>query len=222
MIRCSQVHYRYCSGLSGIEVLRGVDLIVEQGSHVAVVGPSGVGKSTLLRLCAALDWPEQGTVAVGNCESTAQLKGAALARFRREQVGLIFQQFSLLQTLTALENVMLPLLPYQPRPLLRKRAASLLAEVGLAARAGHYPGQLSGGEQQRVAIARALIAAPPVLLADEPTGSLDAQTAMQVMALLDTLCREHSCALVVVTHDSKVAKLADRQLCLSDGLLVDV
>lgn len=222
MIRCSQVHYRYCSGPSGIEVLRGVDLIVEQGSHVAVVGPSGVGKSTLLRLCAALDWPEQGTVAVGNCESTAQLKGAALARFRREQVGLIFQQFSLLQTLTALENVMLPLLPYQPRPLLRKRAASLLAEVGLAARAGHYPGQLSGGEQQRVAIARALIAAPPVLLADEPTGSLDAQTAMQVMALLDTLCREHSCALVVVTHDSKVAKLADRQLCLSDGLLVDV
>lgn len=222
MIRCSQVHYRYCSGSSAIEVLRGVDLIVEQGSHVAIVGPSGAGKSTLLRLCAALDWPEQGTVAVGNCASTAQLKGAALARFRREQVGLIFQQFSLLPTLTALENAMLPLLPYQPRPLLRKRAASLLAEVGLAARAGHYPGQLSGGEQQRVAIARALIAAPPVLLADEPTGSLDAQSAMQVMALLDALCREHSCALVIVTHDSKVAKLADRQLCLNDGLLVDI
>ncbi len=222
MIRCSKVYYRYCSGTSAIEVLRGIDLIVEQGSHVAIVGPSGVGKSTLLRLCAALDWPHQGTVAIGNCDSTAHLKGSALARFRREQVGLIFQQFSLLPTLTALENAMLPLLPYQPRSLLRKRAVSLLAEVGLAARAGHYPGQLSGGEQQRVAIARALIAAPPVLLADEPTGSLDAQTAMQVMALLDTLCREHSCALVVVTHDSKVAKLADRQLCLSDGLLVDV
>jgi putative ABC transport system ATP-binding protein len=221
MIRCSQVHYRYSSGAGEIEALRGVNLVVEQGSHVAIVGPSGAGKSTLLRLCAALDWPQSGIVVVGNCFSTSRLKGAELARFRREQVGLIFQQFSLLPTLNALENVMLPLLPYQPRSLLRKRALSLLAEIGLSARAEHYPGQLSGGEQQRVAIARALIAAPPVLLADEPTGSLDAQSAKQVMALLDTLCREHSCALVVVTHDPKVAELADRQLRLSDGLLVE-
>ena len=222
MIVCEQAHFSYGTPVGEVEVLRGIDVSIEQGAHVSIVGPSGVGKSTFLRLCAALDWPTQGNIQVGDCRSTRELRGAALARFRRERVGLVFQQFSLLPTLTALENVMLPLLPYTPRHLLRKRAASLLAEVGLASRAAHYPDQLSGGEQQRVAIARALLASPPLLLADEPTGSLDSTTGLHIISLLDTLRREHGCTLVVVTHDSRVAALADRQLRMVDGLIEDV
>jgi len=219
LIVCLQVQFSYITGAGEVTVLRGVDMVVQQGEHVAIVGPSGAGKSTLLRLIAALDWPSSGDVRVANGISTRQLRGAALARFRREQVGLIFQQFSLLPTLSALENVMLPLLPYSPRQRLRKRAASLLAEVGLETRIDHFPGQLSGGEQQRVAIARALIASPPLLLADEPTGSLDSVTGMQIIKQLDTLCREHGCTLVVVTHDMHIAEVADRRLRMVDGQL---
>jgi putative ABC transport system ATP-binding protein len=222
MIVCEQVHFSYATGAGEVEVLRGVDVRIEQGTHVSIIGPSGAGKSTLLRLCAALDWPTSGNLQVGDCDSTHRLRGAALARFRREQVGLVFQQFSLLPTLSALENVMLPLLPYAARHLLRKRAASLLAEVGLTSRAAHYPDQLSGGEQQRVAIARALLASPPLLLADEPTGSLDSATGLHIMALLENLRREHGCTLVVVTHDSNMAALADRQLHIIDGCIEDI
>lgn len=219
MIVCSQVHFSYFTGAGEVEVLRGVDMLVEQGEHVAIVGPSGAGKSTLLRLIAALGKPCSGDVRIGKNISISQLHGATLARFRREQVGLVFQQFSLLPALNALENVMLPLLPYCPRHLLRKRASALLAEVGLAARLDHYPDQLSGGEQQRVAIARALIASPPLLLADEPTGSLDSTTGMQVITLLDNLCREHNHTLVTVTHDATIAALANRRMRMVDGQL---
>ena len=219
MILCSEVHFSYHTGAGEVPVLRGVDLVVRESEHVAIVGPSGAGKSTLLRLCAALDWPQRGNVRIGDCQSTRDLAGEALARFRRERVGLIFQQFALLPTLSALENVMLPLLPYCSRRTLRKRAMSLLGEVGLAARNDHYPEQMSGGEQQRVAIARALIAAPPLLLADEPTGSLDSEAGKQVMTMLDTLCWEHRCTLLVVTHDADMAAMADRRLRMVDGLL---
>ncbi len=219
MIECSQVYFSYRTGAGNVEVLRNVNLLVEQGEHVAIVGPSGAGKSTLLRLCGALDWPDSGAVKVSDVASTRELQGAALARFRREQVGLVFQQFSLLPTLTALENTMLPLLPYSSRRSLRKRATSLLSEVGLESRIDHYPDQMSGGEQQRVAIARALIAAPPLLLADEPTGSLDSTTGLQIMNLLNALCREHGCTLVVVTHDPNIAALADRRVRMTDGHL---
>ena len=221
MIDCSQVYFSYRTGAGNVDVLRNVNLVVGQGEHVAIIGPSGAGKSTLLRLCGALDWPDSGTVKIGPVTSTRELQGAALARFRREQVGLVFQQFSLLPTLTALENTMLPLLPYNTRRALRKRAVSLLNEVGLESRIDHYPDQMSGGEQQRVAIARALIAAPPLLLADEPTGSLDSTTGLQIMNLLNTLCREHGCTLVVVTHDPTIAALADRRVRMTDGHLED-
>ena len=219
MIACSDVHFSYASGAGEVTVLRGVDVEVQQGEHMAIVGPSGAGKSTLLRLWAALAWPTRGEVMIADEVVTSNLNGAALARFRREQVGLVFQQFSLLPMLTALENVMLPLLPYCSRWQLRKRAQFLLTEVGLETRIDHFPSQLSGGEQQRVAIARALIAQPPLLLADEPTGSLDATTAVQVMHLLDRLCREHGNTLIVVTHDEKIASFANRRLKMVGGLL---
>ena len=218
MIVCSQVDYSYFTGAGEVVVLHKLDLTVPRSEHVAIVGPSGAGKSTLLRLCAALDWPSNGVVFIGGV-SSQKLNGKELARFRRERVGLVFQQFSLLPALSATENVMLPLLPYSSRHVLRKRAMSLLAEVGLGERMEHYPDQLSGGEQQRVAIARALIASPPLLLADEPTGSLDSVTGKQVMTLLDTLCREHGCTLVVVTHDERVSAMADRTLHMIDGCL---
>jgi putative ABC transport system ATP-binding protein len=218
MITCSQVYFSYATRAGEIPVLRSIEMIVQPGEHVAIVGPSGVGKSTLLRLCAALDRPCRGEVRIGGV-STHDLRSAALARFRREQVGLVFQQFSLLPSLKALENVMLPLLPYCPRRLLRKRAEMLLSVVGLTERVDHYPDQLSGGEQQRVAIARALIASPPLLLADEPTGSLDQATGLQVMNLLGNLCREYSCTLVVVTHDANIAALAGRTLRMANGRL---
>ena len=221
MIICSQVHYSYSTGAGEVVVLQGVDMAISRGEHVAIVGPSGAGKSTLLRLCAALDLPKSGNLQVGGVE-TRSLQGATLARFRREQVGLVFQQFSLLPALSALENVMLPLLPYWPRRALQKRAVSLLAEVGLEKRIEHYPEQMSGGEQQRVAIARALVASPPLLLADEPTGSLDSSTSKQIMNLLNTLCREHGCTLIVVTHDANVAALADRTIRMVDGHLEDL
>lgn len=218
MIVCSQVHYSYFTGSGEVEVLRGLDLTVQQGEHIAIIGPSGAGKTTLLRLCAALDWPKDGDVLIDGV-STRKLCGKELARFRREKLGLVFQQFSLLPMLSALENVMLPLLPYCSRHLLRKRASSLLAEIGLGERMEHYPDQLSGGEQQRVAIARALVASPPLLLADEPTGSLDSVTGKQVVTLLDGLCREHGYTLVVVTHDAGVATMADQVIRMIDGYL---
>ncbi len=220
MITCEQVHYSYSTRAGEVVVLQGVDVAISGSEHVAIVGPSGAGKSTLLRLCAALDLPKGGKLQVGGVE-TRTLQGSTLARFRREQVGLVFQQFALLPALSALENVMLPLLPYWPRQALRKRAISLLVEVGLEKRVEHYPEQLSGGEQQRVAIARALIASPPLLLADEPTGSLDSTTSKQIMKLLDTLCREHGCTLVIVTHDASIAALANRVIRMVDGHLED-
>jgi predicted ABC-type transport system involved in lysophospholipase L1 biosynthesis ATPase subunit len=218
MIECAQVCYSYFTGAGEVVVLQGLDLTIQRGEHVAIVGPSGAGKSTLLRLCAALDKPRNGDVFVDGIH-TKRLNGKELARFRRERVGLVFQQFSLLPALSAVENVMLPLLPYCSRHVLRKRAKSLLNEMDLGERMEHYPDQLSGGEQQRVAIARSMIASPPLLLADEPTGSLDPVTGKQVITLLDTLCREHGCTLVVVTHDANIAAMAGRTLHMIDGCL---
>jgi predicted ABC-type transport system involved in lysophospholipase L1 biosynthesis ATPase subunit len=219
MIRCSGVHYSYPTGAGEVAVLRGLHLQVKAGEHIAIVGPSGAGKSTLLNLCTAQALPQKGEVWVGG-QNTRALRGQALARFRREKVGLVFQQFLLLPALTALENVMLPLLPYLARSALRERATTLLTRIGLEQRLHHYPDQLSGGEQQRVAIARALVAAPPVLFADEPTGSLDTSIGFQVMDLLNTLCHEQNCTLVVVTHDSRIAHLADHILHMQDGKML--
>jgi len=206
---------------AAVRALDGVSLSVPAGEFLAVQGPSGSGKSTLLHLIGTLDRPTSGEVWV-NGVNVSTLKGNDLADFRRANIGFVFQLFNLLPTLTALENVMLPLLPYR-RSLdfdLEARARELLAHLGLKERLSHLPSQLSGGEQQRVAIARALIHTPRLILADEPTGNLDSQSSQEILSLLRRLNREQGITLVLVTHDATVAAQADRVVHLRDGRLV--
>jgi putative ABC transport system ATP-binding protein len=219
MIRVRDLVMRLASGGRPVTILDGVSLDVAAGEVVAVTGPSGSGKSTLLGLIAGLDTPSAGTIAVDGIEVTG-LGEAALARFRRRTLGFVFQSYHLIPTLTALENVAVPLeLAGAPQPLAAAR--SRLAEVGLAGRANHYPLQLSGGEQQRVAIARALALAPPLLLADEPTGNLDSATGGQIVDLLLALNRERRSTLLLVTHDPALAGRAGRAIALRDGRVVN-
>ena len=209
---------RLTSGGRPVDVLTNVSLDVPAGQFLAVAGPSGSGKSTLLGLIAGLDQPTAGDIAVAGVELT-QLGEDALARFRRDTIGYVFQAFHLIPTLTALENVAVPLeLAGDPDALGRARA--LLGEVGLADRIHHYPVQLSGGEQQRVAVARAVARRPRLLLADEPTGNLDSATGKQIIELLVALNRHLGSTLVLVTHDPALAAYADRIVTLRDGRVV--
>ena len=219
MIRVRDLTLRLPSGGRTLTVLDGVTLDVEDAEVCAVTGPSGSGKSTLLGLIAGLDRPSAGTIEVAGVALTP-LGEDALARFRRDTLGFVFQAFHLIPTLTAAENVAVALeIAGQADALDRARA--LLAEVGLADRTHHYPVQLSGGEQQRVAIARALALRPRVLLADEPTGNLDSATGGGVIELLLGLNRERGSTLLLVTHDEALAGKADRVLRLRDGRLLD-
>jgi ABC-type lipoprotein export system ATPase subunit len=196
-------------------VLQDVHLQVQHGEFIAITGQSGSGKTTLLSLLGALDSPDGGEIWL-NGTAVHQLRGTAAADFRRQQIGFVFQLFYLLPNLTALENVMAPLLPYR-RKLdfdLRQRAEDLLKRVGLGDRVGHPPARLSGGEQQRVAIARALVNRPELVLADEPTGNLDPATGREVLEVLRTLQRSGSQTLILVTHDPELAALADRRIQL--------
>ena len=209
---------RLPSGGRMLTVLDAVSLDVAAGETVTVAGPSGSGKSTLLGLVAGLDAPTSGSITVAGLEIT-RLREAALARFRRETLGYVFQSYHLIPTLTATENVMVPLdLAGVSRA--AARAAELLAGVGLAERGHHYPAQLSGGEQQRVALARAMALEPPLLLADEPTGNLDSGTGAAIVELLFALNRERGTTLLLVTHDTALAERADRVLSLRDGRIV--
>jgi putative ABC transport system ATP-binding protein len=209
---------RLASGGRPLTILDGVTLEIARGDAVAVIGPSGSGKSTLLGLIAGLDAPTAGSITVGGVDVT-RLGESALARFRRETIGYVFQSYHLIPTLTAAENVAVPLeLAGERRVAARVRA--LLAQVGLGDRADHYPVQLSGGEQQRVALARAVVLEPPLLLADEPTGNLDSATGAAIIELLFTLNRERGSTLLLVTHDPALAERADRVVSLRDGRVV--
>ncbi len=201
-----------------VHALRGITLAVERGTFLAIAGPSGCGKSTLLYLLGGVDRPTSGSVVLLGAR-TDTLGDAALARIRLHHVGLVFQRFFLLPTLSAEENVALPMMEAGVAPReCRRRARALLDRVGLADRTRHRPGQLSGGEMQRVAIARAIAAEPALLLADEPTGELDEATGREIGRLLQDLSRE-GLAVVLVTHNPDLAALADRQVRMRDGML---
>ena len=215
----SSVSKRYGRGDSAVRALGDVSLEFPSGSFTAIMGPSGSGKTTLLQCAAGLDRPDSGHVRVGELELT-ELSEKRLAQLRRREVGFVFQSFNLLPSLTAAQNVVLPLRLGGQRPK-RGVARAALERVGLGRRARHLPAELSGGQQQRVAIARALVAEPRVIFADEPTGALDTRSAHEALALLRSLVDEDGRTIVMVTHDPVAAAIADRVVFLADGQVVD-
>ena len=215
MIELRNVSKTVVSGNAPLTIVQPLDLTVRSGQYVSIVGPSGSGKSTLLGLIAGLDAPTTGEIAIDGVEISG-LDEDALARLRGRKIGIVFQFFHLVPSLTAFENVLVPL-EITGAAGAPDRAAALLSEVGLDGRAGHYPAQLSGGEQQRVAIARALANEPPILLADEPTGNLDSVNGRRIVDLLLRVNRSRGTTLVLVTHDRELASGADVTLRMRDG-----
>lgn len=219
-IEISALSKDYAAGVERVVALAGLDLGVAEGTFLGVMGPSGSGKSTFLSILGGLCTPTAGRVAIDGIDLYT-LSGERLADFRREYLGFVFQAFNLVPYLTALENVLLPLAVKRlPRREKRRKAEAALARVGLADRLNHLPSQLSGGEQERVAIARALVNDPPLVLADEPTGSLDSATSTQVMDLLADLNRE-GLTIVMVTHNEENRSYFDRTLLLRDGCIAE-
>jgi putative ABC transport system ATP-binding protein len=219
MIELRDVSKTVMSGSEPLTILHPLSLQIPHGQFVAVVGPSGSGKSTLLGLIAGLDAPSSGSVLIDSVDIT-RLDEDALARLRGEKVGFVFQFFHLIPSLTAYENVAVPM-EIAGLHDVRKRAGTLLEEVGLTGRAHHYPSQLSGGEQQRVALARALANDPPIVLADEPTGNLDSANGRHIMELLRTIHAARGTTIVLVTHDAELAAMADARLIMRDGRVVE-
>jgi len=213
------VHLELASAAGPVNILRGIDLRVGAGEVVSIVGPSGSGKSSLMMLLGGLERPTKGRIAVAGRDLTA-LGEDALALFRRDHVGIVFQNFHLIPTMTALENVAIPL-EFAGTADAFDRAAERLRAVGLGHRLTHYPGQLSGGEQQRTALARAFAADPDVILADEPTGNLDGETGRQVIELMFDLSRKRGATLLLITHDPALAARCDRIIRLVDGRIAD-
>ncbi|QXP88901.1 ABC transporter ATP-binding protein [Methylococcus capsulatus] len=220
LIMARQVDKWVVSAGERLDILTGVDLAIKPGESVGIVGTSGSGKSTLLGLLAGLDRPSAGEIELAGCR-LSQLDEDGLARLRARHVGFVFQSFQLLPSFTALENVMLPLELGGRLDEARDRARGLLARVGLQHRLGHYPRQLSGGEQQRVALARAFVTVPDILFADEPTGNLDDRTSQTIIDMLFDLNREHRTTLVLVTHDARLASRCDRLLRLEAGRMLE-
>ncbi len=220
MLLCAEhLHYAYAEADHQHDVLKDVSLTLQQGEKVALLGSSGSGKSTLLNLIGGIDEPSHGVITIDG-KVTTSLTEPALTLFRREHIGFIYQQFNLIPTLTTAENILLPLellgVSIQEQ---KKRLEYWLEAIGLAQRGQSFPDQLSGGEQQRVSIARALIHQPTLVLADEPTGNLDAQTGQQILNLLFDLALQHNQSLLIVTHSKAVADRADRTLLLEQGVL---
>ncbi len=221
LVEIKNLSKTYERGKQKVEVLHHIDLDIAEGDFLALMGPSGSGKTTLLNMIGGLDSPTQGTLAVGG-ERIDQLGEGALAKWRSNHVGFIFQFYNLLPMLTAQKNVELPLLLTKLGAAERKRRAAIALQlVGLADRTSHKPTELSGGQQQRVAIARAIVSDPKLLVCDEPTGDLDRQSAEDVLGLLQTLNREHGKTIIMVTHDPKAAEYARHTLHLDKGTLVE-
>ena len=219
IVDLSDVHVTLNSSAGAVHILRGIDLQIAAGETVSVVGPSGAGKSTMMMIMAGLEHASSGSVRVAGRELT-EMDEDALAIFRRDHVGIVFQAFHLVPTMTALENVAIPL-EFAGCSDAFERAQDELVAVGLGHRLGHYPSQLSGGEQQRVALARALVPSPALLLADEPTGNLDGATGAQIIELMFELSARRDATLVLITHDMKLAERCRRNIRVADGLVVD-
>ena len=215
MIEIRDLHLSLVGGAGPVNILRGVNLSVQSGETISIVGPSGAGKTTLLMALSGLERPSTGQVKIADMDLTA-ISEDDLARFRRRHVGIVFQSFHLVPTMTALENVSLPL-EFAAAAHPADRAKAALEKTGLGDRLHHFPGELSGGEQQRVALARAFVANPSLLLADEPTGNLDRDTGIMVMDLLFSLQQEHGTTLVLVTHDESLASRCHRSIQMLDG-----
>lgn len=219
MVQLIQASKHYQRGQVEVAALRGVDLEIQKGEFISIMGPSGSGKTTLLHLIGGLDGVSSGSICVSG-KDLSQLSEKDLARYRLTSVGYVFQDFNLMPTLSAVENVALPLmLANWSRHKALEKAASLFDFLGLEARKDHTPNQLSGGEMQRVSVARALIADPPVLLADEPTGNLDSVAGEEILSLLRKLANEREQTIIMVTHDAKAAAYADRIVTLKDGCI---
>ena len=203
-----------------LQVLKGIDLHINNGEIVSIVGPSGAGKTTLLQIIGTLDKPDSGTVTIDGTD-TGSLSAGKLSSFRNHNIGFVFQFHQLLPEFTALENIMIPgLIAHRKQSELKEQAMKLLQFMGLEGRAGHKPNELSGGEKQRVAVARALINNPAVILADEPSGSLDTKNKMELHQLFFDLRDKLGQTFVIVTHDEELAKLTDRIIHLKDGMIV--
>lgn len=215
-IRVERLTKRFRQGESQVEAVKDISLSINHGEFVAIMGASGSGKSTLLHVMAGLTWPDEGRVVIDDVDLSA-MSDAQLTHFRRRKIGLIFQAFNLIPALTAEDNITLPVLSDRHASAVAKRLESLLERLGLAARRHHRPDALSGGEQQRVAIARALITDPALVLADEPTGSLDSVSGQNICQLLRELCEEQQRTIVVVTHEPAVAVWAERVVVMKDG-----
>lgn len=219
LVDLRDVHLNLRSGAGEVNILRGISLSIGAGETVSIVGPSGAGKSTLMMIMGGLESATSGDVTVAG-HDLSRLDEDALARFRRDHVGIVFQAFRLIPTMTALENVAIPLeLAGEDEAF--EKARESLGRVGLAHRVEHYPDQLSGGEQQRVAIARAFVSRPALLLADEPTGNLDRATGDGVVELLFDLQARHGTTLILITHDPSLAERCGRTIPMADGLIVD-
>ena len=217
MVEIANLHLSLVGGAGPVNILRGVGLSIASNETISIVGPSGAGKTTLLMALSGLEKPTSGTVRVAGIDLTV-INEDGLARFRREHVGIVFQSFHLVPTMTAVENVALPL-EFGGVDNPSEQAKEALRKTGLGDRLNHFPGELSGGEQQRVALARAFVAKPKLLLADEPTGNLDHETGQMVMDLLFDLQKEHGSTLVLVTHDEVLAARCHRSIHMIDGRL---
>src|SRR5215468_6649529 len=219
MVRLLDIHLKLESAAGAVNILRGLDLAVAAGETVSIVGPSGSGKSTMMMVVAGLERPTGGRVVVAG-QDLAALGEDALALFRRDRIGIVFQDFHLIPTMSALENVAVPLELAGRRDAF-ERAAEELRAVGLGHRLGHYPSQLSGGEQHRVALARAFVITPQLLLADEPTGNLDGETGRHIIDLMFALRAERGATLLLITHDPMIAARCARTVHLIDGRIAD-
>lgn len=217
LIRCEELWKIYRLGDVEVQALRGLDLSIERGEFVAIMGASGSGKSTLMNILGCLDQPTRGRYWLNGTE-VAALRADQLADIRNQQIGFVFQSFNLIPRTSALENAQLPLF-YRGLPLREQRAlaTAALGRVGLQGREQHYPTQLSGGQQQRVAIARALVASPSLLLADEPTGNLDTESSREIMMILNRLNKEQGITIILVTHEPDIAAYAAREVVIKDG-----